>query len=199
MSKRGSYRLVLTLGAVLLLLPVKARADFVIEFNDGHTVTVRQYVEEGEMIKIYTSQGAIGFRKMDVKQITQVRAGSSIATPLETVSSRTPQLEQPSAPTLPAEEKKAGGGQDVKGEKKNQDQPENVTEAKRERLGEQYQDAAQQMDAIWQKHMQDVESGAADDVLAENRRRMDELNLKRHELIKEERRITPDDLPSWAQ
>ena len=61
-----SYRAILGWGLSLLLLPVKAWADFVIEFTAGRQVTVRRYVDEGQTIKVYTPQGTIGFRKDDI-------------------------------------------------------------------------------------------------------------------------------------
>ena len=76
-------------SVALLLSPLAARAEFLIEFLDGHTVTVGQYFEEKSVIKVYTPQGSIGFPKSEVKRILSVdeyRAGI----PLETVSRRRP-------------------------------------------------------------------------------------------------------------
>jgi hypothetical protein len=72
-------------------------------------------------------------------------------------------------------------------------------EANREGLNEKYQDVAKQLDATWEKHMQDVELGASDEVLEENRHKMNELNSQRYEIIKAARQGSQEDLPDWAQ
>ena len=88
MDKRLFSHLILGFGLLLSLLPIKAWADFTIEFTDGHQVTVGRYVDEGQTIKIYTPQGTIGFRKADVKRITEVDANRSASRRLETVTNR---------------------------------------------------------------------------------------------------------------
>src|SRR5207245_1990324 len=88
MDKKLFSHLILGFGLLLSLLPIKAWADFTIEFTDGHQVTVGRYVDEGQTIKIYTPQGTIGFRKADVKRITEVDANQSASRRLETVTNR---------------------------------------------------------------------------------------------------------------
>ena len=46
--------------------------------------------------------------------------------------------------------------------------------------------------------MSDMDSGASEEVVAEDRRRLDELNQERHKLIKAARQASPDDPPDWA-
>ena len=88
MDKRLFSHLILGFSLLLSLLPIKTWADFIIEFTDGHQVTVGRYVDEGQTIKIYTPQGTIGFRKADVKRITEVGANQSASRRLETVTNR---------------------------------------------------------------------------------------------------------------
>ena len=72
-------------------------------------------------------------------------------------------------------------------------------QAEREHVDEQYQDVDQQINAAWKKHVSDMDSEASEEVLAEDRRRLDELNQDRHKLIKAARQASPDDPPDWAQ
>ena len=71
MGHLRSLRLTFIFSALLCLLPVAAHAKFIIEFSDGHRMTVSNYEEQGEMLKVYTSLGSFSFHKADVIQITK--------------------------------------------------------------------------------------------------------------------------------
>jgi hypothetical protein len=185
MGRRLSDRPLLGLGMLVFLLPVQAGADFLIEFTDGCRITVRQYVEEAQTIKIYTPRGAIGFRKADVKQIMAVSANQNVRAPLEAVRGQTTPLAQGAVGALSEGEKTQEAGKSIKTE--------------REHIEQHYQDVARQIAEVWGKHMRDVDAGAAKEVLAENRRRLDALNREQHKVVEAVRRVDPDNLPAWAQ
>ena len=63
-------RLTLAFSALLWVLPVSVHAKFIVEFSDGHRMTVSNYEERGDMLKVYTSLGSFAFRKDDVVRIT---------------------------------------------------------------------------------------------------------------------------------
>lgn len=200
MSEWLSYRAILGLSVSLVLLPVRAQAEFIIEFTDGRQVTISHYVEEGQTIKIYTSQGAIGFRKADVKQIIVVGTHQVTNTPLDMVAARSSSPTHVSTPGPPDKKEADGGSGKTGGADKGQATAAGkVADTERERINEQYQRVAQQSNAVWEKHVQDLNSGASEEVLAENRQRLNELNLERHKLIKDARQASPDGLPAWAQ
>src|SRR5215470_8200235 len=83
MRRKLTYFLIWGCSTALWLLPLRAQADFIIEFLDGRKVTVAHYFEEGQTIKIYTPQGAIGFPKAGVKRIVSVDPNTGAETPLE--------------------------------------------------------------------------------------------------------------------
>jgi len=199
MDKKLFSHLILGFGLLLSLLPIKAWADFTIEFTDGHQVTVGRYVDEGQTIKIYTPQGTIGFRKADVKRITEVDANQSASRRLETVTNRSSSPTQASVqdPSEGKETAEASGKTNEPGQEKAAAEG-GATEAEREHVNEQYQDVDQQIDAAWKKHVSDMDSGASEEVLTEDRQRLDELNQERHNLIKAARQASPDDPPGWA-
>ena len=78
MSRYCSSRLVLALSALLFLLPVAAQAQFIIEFTDGNWITVSNYKEENQKIKIHTSEGWFAFRKEDVARIIDLTTGKKV-------------------------------------------------------------------------------------------------------------------------
>jgi hypothetical protein len=199
MYKRLFYRVILGLGALLLLLPVKAWADFIIEFTEGRQVTVRRYVDEGRTIKIYIPQGTIGIRKEDVKRITEVEAHSKVSPSLETWLTWTSPSVQASAPVPSDKERRVERSQATKTDGKKTAEAGKATGAELERFDKQSSEVSQQLDELWAKHLQDVNSGASEEILAENRRRLNELNRERHKLIKSVRRTNPNDLPAWAR
>ena len=200
MEKRLSFSIIGGLGTLLFLLPLKAQADFIIEFTDGRQVTVGQYVDEGRTIKIYTPQGAIGFRKDDVKRISEVGVNQGTGTALETVTVRSA-VPTPTSTPGPAKGKgsaEAAGKTDKAGQGKTAGESK-LTGADLERMGERYQDVSQTYNEAWKKHSQDVHSGASDEVLTENRHRLMELDQERKALKKEIRQANPDSLPPWVR
>ena|SRR5215510_5961609 len=68
-------RLILAFSVLLSLLPVAVQAQFVIEFTDGNRITVSNYKEEEQKIKIHTSEGWFAFRKEDVAKIIDLTTG----------------------------------------------------------------------------------------------------------------------------
>ena len=65
----------IVLGVLLLLTPVPVEAKFAIEFADGHQMTVANYEETGDTVKVYTSLGSFAFQKKDIVKITDLDAG----------------------------------------------------------------------------------------------------------------------------
>jgi len=197
MRKQSFSRLGLSVGIILpLLLVTAARANFLIEFADGRQVTVRRYVDEGRTIKIYTAQGTISFQKEDIKCITKGKAHQGANIPLEA------DLERPSAGsgTDVSEMRKSATADKLNSaEERAVGQEIAISRAELKRIDAQYQDVDRQTDALWEKHVQDLESGAPEEMLAENRRRLQELNREWHKLIKTARRLDPDQWPTWAR
>ena len=189
MNKRWGSLFLLSFGTVLsLAVPIQARADFIIKFTDSGQVIVHRYAEEGQTIKIYTPQGTISFRKDDVARITEVDASQSLSTPLEAVSAvftSSTDMEDSGKTTKPEEGKTAGAS--------------DTSSAAIERIDGQYQEIEQEFNKLWEKDVQDANSGASEEVLAENRDKLNQLSNERHKLIKDARRAAPDDLPTWAQ
>src|SRR5229473_5604189 len=115
MSRYCSSQLVLALSALLFLLPVAAQAQFIIEFTDGNRITVSNYKEEGQKIKIHTLEGWFAFRKEDVTQIIDLTTGKkvrSLDSPPDTklaAPSQTPEKveHQPAEPEKAPERSKA--------------------------------------------------------------------------------------------
>lgn len=194
MQKRFFTRFLLGFSMLLSLTPIQARADFLIQFTDHGQVIVRRYVEEGQTIKIYTPQGTIGFRKDDVAQISEVDTSLSLSTPLETVSTLFP-LQQASSST-------SRGEQWISGEEKIKEEAPRTNDSltvKIEHLDGEYQEVEREINALLEKHSQDMDLEASEEVLAENRLRLEALNHERHKLIDVIRQIIPDNLPTWAQ
>jgi hypothetical protein len=186
MPRQIVSRTVLSLSVSLALSPAKVRADFLIEFTDGHQVTVGRYAEEGPTLKIYTPQGAISFRKADVKRITPVDANYSIRERLETVSAH---------PSVPPQEAAQGPK-----ERDKKVEPSKGVAAKREQLEAEYKEVSQRISEVWEKDIRDQQLGASPETLAENTRKLNELNQRWHAAIDAARRVTPpDQLPEWAQ
>lgn len=75
MHRRHSIRMLLLLGALLLFQPLTASAKYLIEFADGQRMTVSNYEETGETVKVHTSLGSFAFRKDDVVHITDLNPG----------------------------------------------------------------------------------------------------------------------------
>lgn len=75
MNRYHPFRVILLLGALLLLHPLTASAKYLIEFADGQRMTVSNYEETGDTVKVYTSLGSFAFRKNDVVHITDLNPG----------------------------------------------------------------------------------------------------------------------------
>jgi hypothetical protein len=200
MSKRWASLFLLSFGTVLsLALSFQAQADFIIKFTDGGQVIVHRYAEEGQTIKIYTSQGTISFRKDEVERITEVDANQSMGVPLEMVTARPSVPTQASSPD-PSDGKTEGLGSTNRAGKERATEGGKATEAERERIDQQYQDITQEFDELWEEHLQKVSSGVPETALQEDLRRLNELDHERRELIRAARKqIDPDKLPTWAQ
>lgn len=91
-------RTTFVLSALLFLLPVSAHAKFAIEFADGHNMTVANYEENGDTVKVHTSLGSFAFQKKDIVKITDLDAEKKAKKP-----AATPKAPLTSAPT-PAKE-----------------------------------------------------------------------------------------------
>ncbi len=72
------------LCALLFLLPVSAHAKFNIEFTDGHHMTVANYEENGDTVRVHTSLGSFAFQKDDIITITDLDAGKKTKKPTVT-------------------------------------------------------------------------------------------------------------------
>lgn len=184
---------------VVWILPLRAQADFIIEFPDGHKVTVGRYFEEGKTIKIYTPQGAIGFPKAEVKRILSVDAKTGAETPLEQMLGGRPVGSSSTATSVSSEEKNSLEGKDKTATKTGGRTGRKDPQAERAELTEQYHDTAKQLDSLWSKHLEDVERGASIEPLEENRRQMNALNHQRNELIRSARQGNQSEIPDWAQ
>jgi len=75
MYRYHPFRIILLLGALLLIHPLTASAKYLIEFADGQRMTVSNYEETGDTVKVYTSLGSFAFRKNDVVHITNLNPG----------------------------------------------------------------------------------------------------------------------------
>jgi hypothetical protein len=69
MNRSRLFLATLGVTALLLLTPVGAKAHFIIEFTDGTNITVSNYREIGQTVKVYTQQGWFAFRKEDIARI----------------------------------------------------------------------------------------------------------------------------------
>jgi hypothetical protein len=80
MSRSRFFLATLGVTALLLLSTVVAEAHFVIEFTDGTNITVSNYREIGQTVKVYTQEGWFAFRKEDVARIidTNPKRGTRI-------------------------------------------------------------------------------------------------------------------------
>ena len=55
-------RILFLLGALLLFQPLSASAKYLIEFADGQRMTVSNYEQVGDTVKVHTSLGSFAFR-----------------------------------------------------------------------------------------------------------------------------------------
>lgn len=96
-----SSRFVLTLSVLLFLLPVAAQAQFIIEFTDGNRITVSNYKDEGQKIKIHTLEGWFAFRKEDIANIIDLSTDTKVrksAPPPDNRSASPPETREPAQP-----------------------------------------------------------------------------------------------------
>jgi len=77
-------RIPLVLSALLFLLPAVAYARFDLKFADGHHMTVSNYEENGNTVKVYTSLGSFAFQKNDIVNITDLDPGKKAKKPSAT-------------------------------------------------------------------------------------------------------------------
>jgi hypothetical protein len=188
MTKGWASLFMLSFGTALFLaMPVQVRADFLIKFTDSSQVIVHRYVEEGGAIKIYTPYGTISFRKADVERVMEVDPRQSVRAPLEVVTATSmTDVKDSGQTTKPEEGKPAGAAGDT-------------AAAAIERIESQYQEIEQEFNKLWEKDVQDAASGASEEVLAENRDKLNQLSDERRKLVQEARQAAPDNLPTWAQ
>lgn len=200
MNKKWTNLTVWGVGVALFLTPLTARAEFLIEFLDGRTVTVGQYFEEKSEIKVYTPQGSIGFPKSEVKRVISVdeyRAG----VPLETVSVKHADVSSSSLPESQNNEelgRKTDAEKQQAGKEGKEGEDGKAKKMTDEEAAEKYQDINHQHSNLWAKHMQDVNNDAPEEVLEENRRQLHALDDKRSELLKDVR-SSDGQMPEWAQ
>ena len=88
-------RITVVLSALLFLLPVAAHAKFIIEFADGHHMTVANYEENGDTVKVHTSLGSFAFQKNDIVKITDLDPGKKTKKPTATAKATMPQAPTP--------------------------------------------------------------------------------------------------------
>jgi hypothetical protein len=203
MSREG--RILRRLGPALLTLVVclaavgSAEAAYVIEFTNGHKVTVSSFVHEGGEIKVYTAQGTVRFRAEDVLAIRPAGAGEG--TTLEAVWASPPARPgaslgdptgDPARTDSHGQADRERQGPEASGRSDAPPRPQ-VIEAE-------YREVAQRIDEKWQQLMRKVGAGASEDELAATRRELDELGAERHRLIEAIREAQPEeDLPPWAR
>ena len=200
MSKRWASLLLLSFPSGLsLLVLTPARADFLITFTDGGQVTVHRYVEDGQSINVYTPQGTIRSRKDAVSSITEIGVSQSMAVPLETVSAVSAPAAEVSAPGPAESPKTTNSDKPPKPEGEHPTETASPASATVERLDGEYQEVQQEFNKLWEKHVQDMNSGASEEVLTENRNRLSQLSDEQHKLVQDARRAVPNNLPTWAQ
>lgn len=97
-------RLFLVLGLFLLLTWDVAYARAVLEFTDGRKITVSNYEDIGQAIKVYTPNGSFAFRKKDIARIIDQESSpppKSAPVPIDPLPPvRQPKEERPSASPL---------------------------------------------------------------------------------------------------
>jgi hypothetical protein len=88
MRHRFFLRATFGLCTLLCVLPITAQAKFLIEFTDGHNMTVANYEERGDTIKVYTSLGSFAFQKQDITKITNLNTEKKTKKPTATAKAR---------------------------------------------------------------------------------------------------------------
>ena len=115
MNHHYSIRVTFLLGTLLLFQPSTASAKYLIEFADGQRMTVSNYEEIGDTLKVHTSLGSFAFRKDDVIHITDLNPG-------EKKNSLNEKVEHPRQP------KQERAQVDVLAEKKPHSKPDSAPE-----------------------------------------------------------------------
>jgi len=98
-----SPRLILAFSVLLSLLPVAVQAQFIIEFTDGNCITVSNYKEEGQKIKIRTSEGWFAFRREDVANIidlTTDKKARNLPSPQDMPSTSSAEIKEKAKPQI---------------------------------------------------------------------------------------------------
>jgi len=98
-----SPRLILAFSVLLSLLPVAVQAQFIIEFTDGNRITVSNYKEEGQKIKIRTSEGWFAFRREDVANIidlTTDKKARNLPSPQDMPSTSSAEIKEKAKPQI---------------------------------------------------------------------------------------------------
>ena len=98
MNYHYSIRVTFLLGMLLLFQPPTVFAKYLIEFADGQRMTVSNYEEIGDTLKVHTSLGSFAFRKDDVIHITDLNPGEK----------ENPLTEKVERPEQPKQETRAG-------------------------------------------------------------------------------------------
>ena len=73
MSRLRFLRVFSLLTVILLLTQESADANFILEFTNGRKMTVSNYEEIGQNVKVYTPNGSFAFRKEDIVHISDMR------------------------------------------------------------------------------------------------------------------------------
>ncbi len=200
MNSRTVLGCFLQCSAMLFLLPLPAWADFIIELRDGRQVIVRHYVEEAETIRIYTAYGTIGFRRVDVKQISQVEGNIRLLLlPLEQEMSR-PGVPAQADRTAESEEaqRQAAAEGSAEGQKEGAGK-KSLSPAEIEQIDQDYQLTDRTYEGLSEKYTQ-AGSGASNEELEEYQRELSALDEERQTLRKKVREeANPQDFPAWMR
>jgi preprotein translocase subunit SecF len=115
MYRHHSTCILFFLGALLLFQPLTASAKYLIEFADGQRMTVSNYEQAGDTVKVHTSLGSFAFRKDDVVHITDLNPREK----------KKPVAEKVERPVQPKKEATQGA---VLAEKKPQSKPDAISD-----------------------------------------------------------------------
>jgi hypothetical protein len=199
MSQKVFSAVLLSFWALLGLPPALTWGDFILHFTDGGQVTVHRYVEEEQVIKIYTPRGTISFRKESVARITAVDSGQSMSTPVEALVDGSPPAATTARPGPAEGQPKTNSDKTANAGGREATRTTTPATTTKERLEKKYQEVEQEFNTLWEKHMRDIDSGAPAETLAENRRQLNHLSEEQQKLVDAARRATPESLPPWAQ
>lgn len=200
MNTKEILRYVMSVSVGLWLVPVSAGADFIIELRSGRQVTVERYQDDGQKIVIQTALGSIGFRKDDVKQITEVGDNQGLKAPLGEA------MDRPATPTASEEQPvrrgatEAGAGESGKAAQDAETKKEMLSPAQITQVDQQFQQVNGSYKDLWAQHKQQLKAGASAVELAENRQRLlafdKERQLMRKKILEEAKE---EDFPDWIR